>query len=78
MFYNMFELPHTVLYVQPSDQDLAEIVSHWPTIGTSRIQRVFGIGYAHAARIHDLVLEMREKAGIDKEESEDEDAEEES
>lgn len=64
IYYNMFELPSTLLYEQPTVEDMAEIASHWPAISTSLIQRRFGTGYSKAARIKDIVMVLRKKRGI--------------
>lgn len=64
IFYNMFELPQILMYEQPSDEDLAEIASHWENTGTSSIQRKFKVGYARAALLKDRIMELRRKRGI--------------
>lgn len=85
VFYsNMFELPHILLFEQPSIEDMAEIASKWQNITTSYIQRRFGTGYVKASMIKRLVLQIRRKKGIvdeviediDEDEDDDEDGEE--
>lgn len=71
IYFNMFELPNILLYEQPSDEEMAEIASHWPQISTSAIQRIFRIGYAKAASIKDIVMALRRKKGIVDEEVDD-------
>lgn len=65
VFYsNMFELPHVLLFEQPSIEDMAAIASRWQNITTSSIQRRFGTGYLKASIIKDLVIRIRRRRGI--------------
>lgn len=74
VLFNMFDLPNVLLYEQPSDEDMAEIASRWPSISTSLIQRRFRTGYSKAARIKDIVMVLRKRRGIvDEETVEDDD-----
>jgi len=78
IFSNMFELPHILLYEQPTDDDLAEIVSYWENWSVSFIQRKFQFGYARSALLQDKIKELRRKRGIIDESSEESDDEDES
>ena len=65
IFYsNFFILPHILLFEQPSVEDMAEIVSNYQKISTSFIQRKFGVGYARASMIKEIVTKIRRKKGI--------------
>jgi len=52
------------LYEQPSEEDMAEIVSKWNRVSTSHIQRKFRIGYARSARIKDIAMALRRQRGV--------------
>jgi uncharacterized protein YbaR (Trm112 family) len=64
VYQNMYELPSITMYEQPSEEELAQVVSAWENISTSQIQRAFRVGYGRAALIQDLAKEIRRKKGI--------------
>lgn len=62
------ELPSLRIYRSPADDsEIAEVVSTWDNRSTSHIQRTLNFGYSRAARIVDMVNEIRRKKGLDTE-----------
>lgn len=64
VLYQIDDLPNMTLYEQPSENDMAEIVSKWNRVSTSYIQRKFRIGYSRSARIKDIAMALRRQRGI--------------
>lgn len=64
VLYPTDDLPSMILYEQPSYEDIAEIASRWSNVYTSRIQRMFRMGYGKASLIREMAMALRRKRGV--------------
>lgn len=76
LFLDPESLRSIELIPPPKDEEVAEVISRWEQISTSRIQRTLGIGYSRAARIKDLAEAIRRKKGLSVESEEESDEDE--